>query len=196
MEDVKYTTPSKVITDDVSTGKTERTREDAILDRLASSPFSDEILSATAPKNFSPPNFANQYHDVAVQQFKLGLDSASSAFADLILNEPANMDELMLRINQYSKLDEAITEREKAEQKYFRGRKGGHSRMDVNNIQYSKNGKGKDPRQNSYKGPRPQEFEGVVTVFKEPLHELLKKIKQEEWFSLAPKNGPNLRSEI
>ncbi|KAH7836953.1 hypothetical protein Vadar_007800 [Vaccinium darrowii] len=106
----------------------------------------------------------SQYHDVAIQQFKLGLDSASSAFANLILNEPANMDKLMLHINHHSKLDEAITEREKAKKKYFKSGKGGHSRKD--------------------------EFEGIVTVFKEPLHELLKKIKQEEWFSLAPKNGP------
>ncbi|KAH7861298.1 hypothetical protein Vadar_024332 [Vaccinium darrowii] len=132
----------------------------------------------------------SQYHDVAVQQFKLGLDSASSAFADLKLNEPANMDELMLRINQHNKLDEAISERERAEQKHFRSGKRGHGRKDVNNIQFSKNEKEKDPRRSSYQGPRPQEFEGVVTVFKEPLHELLKKIKREDWFSLAPKNGP------
>ncbi|KAH7843534.1 hypothetical protein Vadar_017853 [Vaccinium darrowii] len=109
--------------------------------------------------------YCSQYHDVAVQQFKLGFDSTSSAFTDLILNEPANMGELMLRINQHSKLDEAINQREKAEQKYFRSGKGGHGRKDVNNIQHSHG-------------------------FKEPLHELLKKIKQEEWFSPAPKNGP------
>ncbi|KAH7837969.1 hypothetical protein Vadar_020240 [Vaccinium darrowii] len=190
MEDVKYATLSKITTDDVSTGKIERTREDEILDRLASSPFFDEILAATAPRTSVP--LSSQYHDVAVQQFKLGLNSASSSFADLILNEPVKMDEIMLHINQHSKLDEAISEREKAEQEHFRNGKGGHGRKDVNNIQYPKNGKVRDPRQNSYKGPRPQEFEGIVTVFKEPLHELLKKIKQEDWFSLAPKSGPKL----
>ncbi|KAH7845843.1 hypothetical protein Vadar_006635 [Vaccinium darrowii] len=63
-------------------------------------------------------------------------------------------------------------------------------RNDINNIQQTKYGKSKDPLQNSYKGPRSQEFKGIVTVFKEPLHELLKKIKNEEWFKLAPKNAP------
>ncbi|KAH7857907.1 hypothetical protein Vadar_017790 [Vaccinium darrowii] len=39
-------------------------------------------------------------------------------------------------------------------------------------------------------GPRPQEFEGVVTVFKDPLHKLHKKIKREAWYRKAPKNAP------
>ena len=47
----------KHVAEDNSTAYTQRTKEDEILDRLASSPFSDEILAATAPKNFSPPKF-------------------------------------------------------------------------------------------------------------------------------------------
>ncbi|KAH7849819.1 hypothetical protein Vadar_023441 [Vaccinium darrowii] len=100
------------------------------------------------------------------------------------------MDELMLRINQHSKLDEAIIEREKAEQKYYRNEKSGNGRKDVNSIQDAKQGRNNDPRRNSYRGPRPQEFEGTVTVFKYPLHELHKKIKREPWYRKAPQNAP------
>ncbi|KAH7862376.1 hypothetical protein Vadar_003953 [Vaccinium darrowii] len=124
------------------TAKTERTKEDEILDRLSSSPFSDEILAATALRT------------------------------------------------SHSKLDEAITEREKAEQKYYRNGKSGNGRKDVNSIQEAKPGRSNDPRRNSYRGPRPQEFEGIVTVFKYPLHELHKKIKREARYRKAPKNAP------
>ncbi|KAH7836247.1 hypothetical protein Vadar_033985 [Vaccinium darrowii] len=143
MEDVKYM-PSKGATNDVSTAKIERTKEDEILDWLASSPFSDEILATKAPKNFSPPKFAK---------------------FDLKTEEYAHLVHFQQMMAIYCPSGALLC------------------KMFPSSL-------GKDPRQNSYKGPRPQDFEGIVTVCKEPLHKLLKKIKQEEWFSLEVKNGP------
>lgn len=51
--------------------------------------------------------------------FKLSLKSGYQAFVDLILYEPKDMGDLMDELNQHHKLDEAIVECEKSEQKNF-----------------------------------------------------------------------------
>lgn len=40
------------------------------------------------------------------------------------------------------------------------------------------------------RGPKPHEFEAGPTVFKDPLHELLKKIEHEPYFSYPADNIP------
>ncbi|KAG5540584.1 hypothetical protein RHGRI_020713 [Rhododendron griersonianum] len=66
----------------------------------------------------------------------------------------------------------------------------------VHNIQ---KGKGKDRwgeqggggyQRDYVRGPKPHEFEAGPIVFKDPLHELLKKIKHEPYFSLPADNIP------
>ena len=52
---------------------------------------------------------------IAVTSFKLGLDHTSREFEDLVLFPPSSMNELMARIELHAKLEEAKSERSKAE---------------------------------------------------------------------------------
>ncbi|KAF7147493.1 hypothetical protein RHSIM_Rhsim03G0134800 [Rhododendron simsii] len=106
-----------------------------------------------------------------------------------------DMDDLMLRIDQHCQMTEDMAAHWKVTRGFGKTElsKGG---LAVHNIQ---KGKGKDRwgeqggcgSQREYiRGPKPHEFEAGPTVFKDPLHELLKKIEHEPYFSYPTDDIP------
>ncbi|KAG5545201.1 hypothetical protein RHGRI_017625 [Rhododendron griersonianum] len=131
-----------------------------------------------------------QYQKVAVSSFKNGLDESSrEAYQDFYLHPPKDMEDLMARIDQHCQMTEDIAARWKTtggsgKTEPGRGGKG------VHNIQ---KGKGKDRwgEQKDYaRGPKPHEFEAGPIVFKDPLHELLRKIEHEPFYTVPPDSIP------
>ncbi|KAG5566012.1 hypothetical protein RHGRI_001815 [Rhododendron griersonianum] len=105
------------------------------------------------------------------------------------------MEDLMVRIDQHCQMSEDMAARWK-----ITGGSGktepGRGGKTVHNIQ---KGKGKDRwgeqggggyQKDYVRGPKPHEFEAGPIVFKDPLHELLKKIEHEPFFTLPVDNIP------
>ncbi|KAG5564986.1 hypothetical protein RHGRI_001008 [Rhododendron griersonianum] len=108
---------------------------------------------------------------------------------DFYLHPPKDMEDLMARIDQHCQMTEDIAARWKTtggsgKTEPGRGGKG------VHNIQKGK-GKERWGEQKDYtRGPKPHEFEAGPIVFKDPLHELLRKIEHEPFYTVPPDSIP------
>ncbi|KAG5552454.1 hypothetical protein RHGRI_010509 [Rhododendron griersonianum] len=99
------------------------------------------------------------------------------------------MEDLMARLDQHCQMTEDMATRWKTtggSGKIEPGRGG----KGVHNIQ---KGRGKDrwgEQKDSARGAKPHEFEAGPIVFKDPLHELLRKIEHEPFYTVPPDSIP------
>lgn len=118
------------------------------------------------------------------------------AYQDFYLHPLKDMDDLMILIDQHCQMTEDMAVRWKSSEGFGKTEsdRGGKA---VHNIQKDKGkdrwgSQGGGGYQKEYvRGPKPHEFEASTTVFKEPLHELLKKIELELYFSY-PAESPTI----
>ncbi|KAG5524071.1 hypothetical protein RHGRI_030913 [Rhododendron griersonianum] len=110
------------------------------------------------------------------------------------------MDNLILRIDQHCQMSEDMAARWKSTGGYGKTEPGKAGKA-VHNTQ---KGKGKDRwgeqggggYQREYiRGPKPHEFKASPTIFKDSLHELLKKIEHKQYFSYPADNIPCPKSK-
>ncbi|KAF7140333.1 hypothetical protein RHSIM_Rhsim06G0088700 [Rhododendron simsii] len=161
--------------------KAPQTKVKMVLEQLVSSPFTDAVKNARSLKNFTAPKF-NQYDP------KIG-------DTDFYLHPSKDMDDLMLRINQHCQMSEDMAERWKVIGGFdkIEPGKGGKA---VHNIQKGKGNdrwgeQGDGGYQREYvRGLKPHEFAAEPAVFKDSLHELLKKVEHEPYFSYPVDDVP------
>ena len=139
----------------------------------------DSLLGLRRARSESLRQYAARYWDlyneikdcdqkIVATSFKLGLDHTSREFEDLVLFPPSSMNELMARIELHAKLEEAKSERSRADQRQSAGRSDNHHtqviRKETNTVQTG-----------DRRPPKPHEFVAHTTTFKEPLYILLRK---------------------
>ncbi|KAG5521776.1 hypothetical protein RHGRI_034113 [Rhododendron griersonianum] len=115
---------------------------------------------------------------------------------DFYLHPPKDMDDLMLRIDQHCLMSEDMATRWKVTGGFGKAELGKGGKGRFKNIQ---KGKGKDRwveeggggyQMEYIRGPKPHKFEAGPIVFKDPLHELLKNIEHEPYFSYPTDDIP------
>ncbi|XP_030970542.1 uncharacterized protein LOC115990915 [Quercus lobata] len=111
---------------------------------------------------------------IAASTFRMGLPEDSELWASLTKRPPEDMRQLMRRIEEYKRLeDDRLQNKGKA-------RLLGRSRQGIIPARSKKNFRMQEPE---------AQIEGVNVAFKEPVHKILDRIKNELFFRWSNKMG-------
>ncbi|KAG5537039.1 hypothetical protein RHGRI_024474 [Rhododendron griersonianum] len=143
-----------------------------------------------------PEESSGSFYNLAyTASHETAVDREREGRHDFYLHPPKDMEDLIVRIDQHCQMSEDMAARWKITERSGKTEPGRGGKA-MHNIPKEK---GKDRwgeqggggyQKDNVRRPKPHEFEASPIVFKDPLHELLKKIEHEPFFTLPTDNIP------